>query len=549
MLLVVGCAGNDDSETGSEGGGGTAPQVDVTAQVERYGYAFDLATAAATSTLTGTVHEPGGSCLTFADELPPASAACSAEPCSAAELTNGQLRTCGPTLDPGDAFALETTLSVPEQTFLGLDVGFSRQPSLGGGTFSYLLSWFGGCSHFGPCDANPGTLASFDIAVTHPVGTTVLCPGTLVPGAELTRCTIDAPLAPTYSAFALAADASWERTSFATASGVEIVFYEGPSAPLAAALSPATVVTAFEWLTDLLGPYPWGSELRIAGAPTAWLGFEHPANIIMYEGTAALDGPYADPTLHALVHETIHQWAGARVTPASELDFVWKEAIAEYLTYVYEDELLTGDEAAVSLAYWDGISRFAQYYPRPTDEPPPAIADFYADAYGPGPMVLFVQLEPLLGRDTLLGAIQRFLGEPGVRTVEELQHAIEAESGADLSAYFHAWVFGSGEPTWPSFAVQTSQSGSELTVTLTQESGGGAPYGCAVEVQANGATSTATGIVDFGLAPTSLTASVVVTLAEPVEGVVVDPGHRVVDLPAPTSGRTLLGPRPRVWIL
>jgi aminopeptidase N len=519
--------------------------MDAAVTVERYLYEFDLEKAHATSTVTGRVGPDGGNCFELDCALSPTTTQLSDEPCFVSTLSDERLRVCGPTHPADSDFELRTTLDVPEQTFLGLDVGFSRKSSQQGGTFAYLLSWFGGCSHFGPCDRDPGHLTGFEIAVSHPVGTTVLCPGTLQAGVDLTRCTIDAPLAPTYSAFALAAHTAWKRSHFANAAGVDIVFYEGAGSPLASHLASSAVVAAFEWLSELLGPYPWGNELRFAAAPTAWLGFEHPANIILHERLPTLSLPYADGTLHVLVHETVHQWAGAYVTPATELDFVWKEAIAEYLTYVFEEEYLGEHEASASRAYWDSISRWADFHPRPTDDPAPSIADFYGDAYGPGPLVLFIQLEPLLGRDTLLAAIQSFVATPGGRSVADLKLVMEQVSGEDLGPYFDAWVFGKGKPAWPRFIAETEQVGSEVTITLTQQSGSSKIYGCAVEVRVDGATSSATGLVNFGLSPTSPTASVVVTLDEPIVGVVVDPDFRVIDLPA---SRSVLGARPHVWM-
>jgi aminopeptidase N len=66
------------------------------------------------------------------------------------------------------------------------------------------------------------------------------------------------------------------------------VFYEVPGGHIKDALDPASVAEFMTSLTELLGPFPYGNELRFAGAPTAWLGFEHPANIVLDE---RLGGP------------------------------------------------------------------------------------------------------------------------------------------------------------------------------------------------------------------------------------------------------------------
>ncbi|MBI4955169.1 MAG: hypothetical protein HY908_24310 [Myxococcales bacterium] len=525
---VAACSGDESSEGagGSGGSGGAAPTGDLVGDVLRYDYGFDLATGQATSRLTvGVV--TGGDCFVVPSDLEPASASFGGAPAVVTrDAPTGALRLCGAPVAGGAELVIDTAELVPEGTFLGLDVGFSRQPDLAGGTFSYLLSWVGGCDHFGPCDDAPGRLAAFGFDVTHAPGTTVLCPGVRTAESGATHCELDGVLAPTYSAFALAADPAWVAAPFTTGAGVAVSFYEAPGGELASSLSPADVAAFLGWITSVLGPFPYGSELRVAGGPTSWLGFEHPSNIVLYESLPSLTGPYADPTRHVLMHEIIHQWAGDRTTLASAADFVWKEATAEYLAYVYEDEHGPAGEADATRAYWDAASQQSAHYPRPTDDPLPAVEDFYGDVYGPGPMVLYQQLEALVGRPAVLAGIADFLAEPGARSVEELRAALEAASGADLGPYFAAWVFGSGAPVWPSFVIGTSEVGGDVTVTLTQA--GPVVFPCAVEVDVSGLAQTATAVVDFGTAPSSPSASVTVTLGEPLVTSTVDPRHRVI---------------------
>ncbi len=249
----------------------------------------------------------------------------------------------------------------------------------------------------------------------------VLCPGALTAGDTVTSCDLAGTLAPTYSAFGFAADPMWKRSPFTTAAGIDVVLYEVPGGMIGQTLEKASVDAYLTWITGLLGPFPYGKELRLAGGPTAWLGFEHPANIVLQEDLPNLAQAYADATMHVFMHETAHQWAGDRSTIATSSDFAWKEATAEYLAYVFEDEQRPPIEAAASLEYWAGISLQSTYYPRPTDDPPPAVQDFYGDVYGPGPMVFYVQLESLLGRKAVLDGIKLFLATPGARSVADLR--------------------------------------------------------------------------------------------------------------------------------
>jgi aminopeptidase N len=519
-------------------GGGT---IDGQAVVERYSYTFDTATGDARSALSMRATE-AGHCFALASDLPASDVAFDGQAASQFELVGGELRACGRLVDAAEATVLSADVTVPEQTYLGLDVGFSRKPSLAGGTFSYLLSWVGGCPHFGPCDSHPGRLALFDFEVSHPAGTTVLCPGSIAPGATSTSCSLSATLAPTYSAFFVAADTSWVRTPFLSAAGVEMVFYEAPGGKLATALDTAAVADFMVWITDRLGPYPYGDELRVAGAPTAWLGFEHPANIILRDDLPLLNTSYSDTTMHVLMHEIIHQWAGDRTTLANAADFVWKEATCEYLAYLFEETHGPAGHADATRAYWHKIAPSAKFHPRPRDEPTPPIEEFYGGSYGPGPMVLYLQLEALIGAHTVLQAISAFLSEPGVRGVADLKAELESASGQDLTAYFDAWVFGSGAPTWPSFSVTTDQQADQVTVTVTQD--GPEIFGCVVEIDVMSGSETVTAVVDFGHSPVSNSAQTTVSLNGALTGTVLDPRKRVIHKLAGMAH----GPPPKVWI-
>ncbi len=543
------CAAGQCGGGGSAGGGGggAAPITgSIPGKVKRYDYAFDVDLRTADTKLTVDVAAPGGDCTDFESRQPTTGdVTWNGATATTATTDMGVLHACGQGLASGPLEVRAPTV-FPKKKFFGLDVGFSHKPNMNGGDFAYLVSWVGGCDQFAPCDNDPGTLSEFHFDIHHAPGTTVLCPGKLTPGAESTRCDIEGTLAPTYSAVGWAADAQWKKKPFMKANGVDWVFYEVPGGTLASSLDVTVMSDFFGWMTDLLGPFPYGNELRFAGGPTAWLGFEHPANIVLLEDLDKIATDYADAMTHVTMHETTHQWAGDRSTIATAADFVWKEATAEYLPYVFEDEHLPPDVGAASLEYWDGISLQSLHYPRPTDEPPPPVQTFYGDVYGPGPMVLYVQLEDLIGRDKVLAGIQAFLKDAGARSVDDLRKAMEAASGENLQPYFDAWVFGTGAPEWPTMKVATSQVGSEVTVTVTQENASGKLYGCVVEVEVQTANDKATATIDFGLDPQSAVASAKVTLADPVSSTVLDPRHRLV---ARQKAAPAVEPKPRpVWI-
>ena len=97
-------------------------------------------------------------------------------------------------------------------------------------------------------------------------------------------------------------------------------------------------------------------------------------------------------------------WAGDQTTLADTYDFVWKESMAEYLAFAYEDM----SEPTVGAAHrgvLEGASATARvFFPVPGDKP--ALFDYYGDVYGPGPMVLFRQLEVLTSREQVLAGDQ-----------------------------------------------------------------------------------------------------------------------------------------------
>ena len=532
-------AGDDDDSTsgggtkkdsGASGDDDVAPAPPTTGMikgtVKSYAYAFDIASAKATSRLTVDVAAPGGDCYAVSCRVDGGeNVLLGGAPPKSATFDAGALAVCGPPMAAGTAEISAVIPSVPlRKPFGGLDVGFSRKADLAGGEFTYLLSWVGGCDLFGPCDPDPSRLSELHFDVTHPEGTIVLCPGKLTPGATTTKCDVTGTLAPTYSGFGIAADPKWVRSPYTSAAGVDVVMYEVPGGKIAANTDKASFGEFLTWLTKLLGPMPYGSELRFAGAPSAWLGFEHPANIILNEDLGDIGTGAAHSAQHVMMHETIHQYSGDRTTLASTSDFVWKEAIAEYLAYVFEDEHRPAEEAIATRTYWDSIATSAEHRPRPTDGP--AVQDFYVDVYGPGPMVLFLQLEPLIGRPAVLKGIQGFLSRAGARSVDDLRVELEKAASKDLVRYFEAWVVGPGAPEWPKFDVTTQeQSGGLLAVTVTQNNPSGRIYGCQVDIDINGKRAS----VDFGLAPTSKVATTSIAFSGAASPITVDPDHKIVN--------------------
>ncbi|WP_375759295.1 M1 family aminopeptidase [Corallococcus exercitus] len=515
--------------------------------VDRYDFAFDLTTGQAASRLWLDVEAGARGCVSLSAPAEVTDVRWGKSAPTGFRVADGQLEACGAAPLEGPLW-LDSRLRVPEATAPYTQVGFSRRLDAQGRPFTYLLGWLESCDRFGPCDTAPGRLAHFTFDVTHAPGAVVLCPGSLSRRDEThTRCELLGTRAPTYSAFMIASHPAWMRTRLVDSDVGRVELYEPPGGLLGPAIDAGAVAEFLAWMTARFGPLPYGPELRVASGRTDWLGMEHPANIILRDDLPWIGGAYANVTMHTLMHEIVHQWAGDRTTLASAEDYPWKEAVAEYLTYVFEDEHRS-DEAAATLTYWDRLARTSSYYLRPRDTPAPPFLSFVNDIYGTGPMILLVQLESLLGRPQVLAGLQAFLAEPGVRSIEDLRRALEAASGKELQRYFDTWVDGEGEPDWPYFQVEWTQEDA-LTLTVTQRTQTGKVYPCEVELELQGVAPEERRrvTVSYGLEPESATARLVVEEPEwAVQQIVVDPRSRLVNRRSPGLVRE---PAPHAWRL
>ena len=479
LFGAIGCGDDDPPPTGP-----------MTVSVRHYDYAFDLDSRAATATLTLLV-STGGDCLSLPMRAhSPTDVTLGGDPIVSGELVDDVLTVCGEGFAAGEEIDLVANVEIPTGTWEDTQVGYSVSTDIEGNPFYYLLSWLGGCDRFGPCDSAPDHFATYRFTVTHPLGTDVLCPGTITAADTITICDFAWPGGPTYSTFAIAASPSWSATDLGTsAGGVRLTLYDTPSTGIVDDINAAQHLAFLDWMAERFGPYPYGDELRLATAPTAWLGFEHPGNIVLHDHLNTIDTSYADKLANTTNHEIAHMWAGDETTVATIYDFVAKEAMAEYLTFVFEEEEVDVNVAGKSAAAWKATADYySDYYPYPEDEP--RLVDFSGHVYGSGPFVLLRQIEALFDRDTVFAALTDLLGEERAISVADFQAALEAATGADLDHYFDVWVYGEGTPSWPRFEVTiTDLGGGEVSVTLVQQNPEAGLFGCAFNVMLMGAES------------------------------------------------------------
>lgn len=496
-------------------------------RVERYDYALDLATRRLRATLALRVDSPGD-CLTLALQADAAEQV-ELDGVAAREVSvvNGSLRLCHPGAGfaTGASVSLQASSTVPNESWRPTQVGYSQRNNSAGRRFTYLLSWVGQCGRVGPCDATPARFSRYRFAVTHPTGTEVLCPGQITRGDTETVCTFDHPGGPAYSTIGvMALSGGWRRTSMGEVDGVAITVLDTPSARMAESLDRTHTAGFLRWMTSRFGRFPFGDELRVVSAPTYWSGFEHPGNITIAEtlvGNPALE--------HTYRHEVVHQWAGDLTTLATERDFVWKEAMAEYLAYVYEDENLPPERALETLRRWREAASRATRYPVPDEDLP--LLDYYGSAYGPGPMVFFRQLEVMSSRRQVMAALAALLGRERALAVDDVRLALETHTGLRLEDYFRAWLRGSGMPAWPTVDarhVAAPDGAVDLTVTVRTQDAALRPCHFRVRLVGEGGRSMDVP-VRVGLNPTPATMRV--RPGFEVTGVEVDPLHEALVFP------------------
>ncbi|HEU5055490.1 MAG TPA: M1 family aminopeptidase [Kofleriaceae bacterium] len=492
LILALGACGGGDQEE--------HPTGPAAVTVLHYDYAFDLESRAAAVVATLRVDAPGD-CVS----LPMRAGGLEdvllgGEPITDGALEDGVLSACGRGWEAGEEVALEAHMVVALETWGDSQVGYSVATDAEGAPFHYLVSWVGGCDRFGPCDRAPDRFATYRFTVSHPPGVQVLCPGALSPGEGETVCDLGLA-APTYSAFGLAAGPSWVEVPLGDWGGIAATLHDMPAVDMAPAIDADAHARFVAWMSERFGPYPYGDALRLFVGPTYWSGFEHPGNIALSDTLHLAPSSYADAVTHVINHEIAHQWAGDHTTLASERDFVWKEAMAEYLSFVFEEEALSAEDGLATARAWKAFARGAAFHPVPDEEDAPLL-DWYGDVYGPGPMILFRQLEGLFGREAVLAAIAELIGgeEPAARSVDDVRAALEAATGADLAGYFDTWIHGGGAPTWPVFEVTWTQTrAGPLTYTVRQSAPAAPLHGCAFSVAFTRDAQRAEAWIDLGV--------------------------------------------------
>lgn len=199
-----------------------------------------------------------------------------------------------------------------------VEYGFTLHPGSGydgwldtGVTF--IWPYF--CGNLFPCRSEPEEGLTFTLELVNvPTGETAVFPGSIPSDA------------PSYQ-IAWASGAYTYSSLGTTPAGTEVGVWYLPGGDGAALTGTASLVDAFDWFEQTLGPYPFGDSVGSVAAswgPGAYGGMEH--HPYWHVSTAAM----ADETVH--VHEAAHGWYGGGIRILCWEDFVLSEGTVTYLT-------------------------------------------------------------------------------------------------------------------------------------------------------------------------------------------------------------------------
>lgn len=343
------------------------------------------------------------------------------------------------------------------------------------------LGWPSKTRRWLPLRDHPRDGAMVAFRVTFPRGYTVLANGTAAPprdnanGTRTWRFEALTPM-PTY-AFHVAAYAGWTETEARSGSGVPVTSYSY------ARTAGATRGTVYDDVPKVLdayetsyGKFRWGTVSFIE-EPIFGGGMEH-ATVVSMDETLFQSPSSARKTAF---HELAHHWSGDLVRIRSWNDFWLSEGFTEFLT-AKAVEAVDGPDAAKLvfdgyLAQGLAADRWAGHALRPADPEIDVLTIFDAISYQKGACVVR-QLERIVGKDTMTAFLRAWFDKNafGAVTTADLEKALSAASGKDLSAYFQDVVYTAGHPDLVVSLGAVTAADAEVKVEQTQAGGPAGGY-------------------------------------------------------------------------
>jgi aminopeptidase N len=301
------------------------------------------------------------------------------------------------------------------------------------------------------CDVDrPGDRAKLQLALTLPTGLEAAAPGKLVsrapagPGLETWRWREDRPY-PSYL-YGFAAG-RYARSTLPGRASLSVLY---------AGETPERVQTMFADTARMIAFYEAKAGVRLPeGSYTQVLvgrnGDQEDAGLSMIE-TSSIEPVLSDPHADGMTaHELAHQWWGNLVTCSDWQELWLNEGMAGFMTAAWKEQrwgrAAYEGEMVVARKAWDVAKKAGMDEPLSWRGVYPSLRDKRRIAYGKS-MIFLDVLRSELGDEAFWRGVRRYTETNAGRSVTamDLQRALEAASGRDLSATFKTWVYG-GEAT------------------------------------------------------------------------------------------------------
>ena len=295
-----------------------------------------------------------------------------------------------------------------------------------------------------PVSDHPRDKATYSFQITVPAGKTAVANG--VPDREpvtangVTTWFWDAPdQQASYLTTASVGDFE-QRQVTTSASGVPIHdFVDRDIQGNALATTNASLALQprmIDFFESRFGPYPFKSFGSIVDDDTVFYALETQTRPV-YSRSAGQG---------TVAHELAHQWLGNAVSPDT-WQYIWlNEGWATYATWLWTEEN-GGTTAQQAFNNWYAPARTPAYWALPIGDPGP-LGLFATQVYNRGAGTLHA-LRVKVGDDAFFAATREWVAryDDGTGTTDDFIAVFEEESGQDLSAFFHTWLFAPEKPT------------------------------------------------------------------------------------------------------
>ncbi|MDP2317075.1 MAG: M1 family metallopeptidase, partial [Pseudomonadota bacterium] len=230
-------------------------------------------------------------------------------------------------------------------------------------------------------------------------------------------------------------------------------------------------------------PYPWGSYRQVFVQRFLYTGMENTSATIedrWMVGDDRVAGTRGRRIASVVAHELAHQWYGDLLTCRSWRELWLNEGFATFFAADWEASVHGPDDAAAGVraryrASFGEAALAGRFHAG-------ASAPASTNVYNKGASVLHM-LRVMLGEDVFWAGIRRYTqGNPrALVETDDLQDAMELESGEELGWFFQQWV---ELPYVPQLTVSSVYKDGAVVVTVRQATGDARPiYTLPVEVE------------------------------------------------------------------